>query len=253
MAFPTTLSNYVTGAGSATLATAGHAANHNALEAKVGVDGSAVTSSLDYKINHLLVANITDLTASATELNYSTGVTSAIQTQLNTLTASDALKAPLSSPTFTGTVTLPVALSGIAKLTSGVVSAVTAPSGAIVGTTDTQTLTNKRVTPKILSAASYTTNTGTSLNCDTVDEFIITAQDGALKFNNPGGTPVEGQKLIIRIKDNATPSALTYDTYFRAIGVTLPTTTVASKTTYLGLIFNITDTKWDCLAVGQES
>lgn len=33
--------------------------------------------------------------------------------------------------------------SGIAKLTSGVLSAVTAPSGTIVGDTDTQTLTNK--------------------------------------------------------------------------------------------------------------
>jgi len=40
------------------------------------------------------------VTATATELNYVDGVTSAIQTQLND-------KAPLASPTFTGTVTLP--------------------------------------------------------------------------------------------------------------------------------------------------
>lgn len=40
--------------------------------------------------------------------------------------------------------------SGIAKLTSGVLSTVTAPSGTIVGDTDTQTLTNKTLTsPKI--------------------------------------------------------------------------------------------------------
>src|ERR1035437_4530799 len=69
---------------------------------------------------------------------------------------------------------------------------------------------------KITSAASYTTDTGTSLNCDTTDQFVITAQAGALLFNNPSGTPVQGQKLIIRIKDNATARALTYDTQFRA-------------------------------------
>lgn len=45
----------------------------------------------------LTVSDITDLTASVTELNYSDGVSSAIQTQLGT-------KAPIASPTFTGTI-----------------------------------------------------------------------------------------------------------------------------------------------------
>ena len=44
----------------------------------------------------LTVSDITDLTASATELNYSDGVGSALQTQINA-------KAPIASPTFTGT------------------------------------------------------------------------------------------------------------------------------------------------------
>lgn len=42
----------------------------------------------------------TTVTSTATELNYVDGVTSAIQTQLDT-------KAPIASPTFTGTVTVP--------------------------------------------------------------------------------------------------------------------------------------------------
>lgn len=45
------------------------------------------------------------LTATATELNYSSGVTSAIQTQLNT-------KAPLASPALTGVPTAPTAANG---------------------------------------------------------------------------------------------------------------------------------------------
>lgn len=125
---------------------------------------------------------------------------------------------------------------------------------ATVATLDgTQTLTNKRVTPRTLAAASYTTDTGTSLDCDTLDMFIVTAQAGALLFNNPSGTPTQGQPLLIRIKDNGTARALTYGSQFRAMGTSLPTTTVLSKTLYLGLIWNATDSKWDLVAAKQET
>jgi len=46
---------------------------------------------------------------------------------------------------------------------------------------------------------------------------------------------------------------LTYNVIFRAMGVTLPTTTVISKTLYLGCRYNVADTKWDVIAVGQEA
>jgi hypothetical protein len=73
--------------------------------------------------------------------------------------------APLASPTFTGTVTLPTGLSGLAKLTSGVVSAVTAPSGTVVGTTDTQALTNKDLTGGTNTFPTFNQNTsGTAAN-----------------------------------------------------------------------------------------
>lgn len=117
----------------------------------------------------------------------------------------------------------------------------------------TNTLTNKRINPRLVTAASYTTDTGTSLDVSTCDQFEITAQAGALKFNNPGGTPVGGQKLIIRITDNGTARALTYDTQFRAMGNALPSTTVAGKTLYMGFIWNATDSKFDLVAVAQES
>lgn len=72
----------------------------------------------------------------------------------------------------------------------------------ILSISNTKTVTNKRNQPRIVSAASYTTDTGTSLDVSTCDIFIITAQAGALLFNSPSGTPVQGEKLIIRIKDN---------------------------------------------------
>ena len=40
---------------------------------------------------------------------------------------------------------------------------------------------------------------------------------------------------------------------FRAVGITLPTTTVASKVLYLGCMFNAAESKWDVIAVKQEA
>lgn len=65
-----------------------------ALKTKVGIDASADSTSIDYKLKstsssnpghkHTLAQGATDVTATSTELNYSGGVTSAIQTQINT-------------------------------------------------------------------------------------------------------------------------------------------------------------------------
>lgn len=56
--------------------------------------------------------------------------------------------------------------------------------------------------------------------------------------------------LIIRIKDNATARALTWNAIFRASSdLALPSTTVLSKTLYVGFKYNVADTKWDLLSV----
>ena len=103
-------------------------------------------------------------------------------------------------------------------------------------------------TPNIQEVTSAATVTPIFTN----DEVTITAQAVALFLANPTGTPVDGKSLVIRIKDNGTARAITYDTQYRAIGVTLPATTVISKTIYLGLVYNLTDTKWDVVGVSIE-
>lgn len=90
-------------------------------------------------------------------------------------------------------------------------------------------------------------------NVDTTDQYILLALAEAATFGTPTGTPVQGQKLILRIKDNGTARALGWNASYRAIGVTLPITTVASKTLYIGCIYNATNTKWDVIAVAQEA
>lgn len=84
------------------------------------------------------------------------------------------------------------------------------------------------------------------------DEVIITAQSTNLELKNPTGVAIDGKSLIIRIKDNGTARLISFGTQYRAIGVTLPTTTTVNKITYLGLIYNETNTMWDIIGVAQE-
>lgn len=97
------------------------------------------------------------------------------------------------------------------------------------------------------------TSSATVTATDSNDLVTITAQAEDLTLANPTGTPTEGQPLMFRIKDNGTARAITYGSQFRAIGVTLPTTTTISKTTYLGCVYNSTDTKWDVVGVNTEA
>ena len=151
-----------------------------------------------------------------------------------TLTASNTL-------TFTGT--------------DGTSFAYPGSSGTVVTLDATQTLTNKRITARVSSTASI--SSPLAWNSDNFDQYAATAQAGALTINADSGTPTDGQRAIFRLKDNGTPRALTWTTgsanSFQAIGVTLPTTTVANKTTYVGVIYNASASRWDAVAVTTEA
>lgn len=119
----------------------------------------------------------------------------------------------------------------------------------VVLDTATQTLTNKRINPRVQAVTSASTVTPSA---DNDDEVVITAQGAALTLANWSGTPVQGQAIIIRIKDDGTARAITFDTLYRAVGAYLPTTTVIGKTVYIACIYNSTDTKIDVVSVAQE-
>lgn len=102
---------------------------------------------------------------------------------------------------------------------------------------------------KVQTVTSSATVTPTATN----DLVTITAQAVGLTLANPTGAFSEGKSLMIRIKDNGTAQTIAFDTNYRAIGITLPTTTVINKTLYLGIIYNSTDGKWDVLGLNQQA
>jgi hypothetical protein len=139
--------------------------------------------------------------------------------------------------------------------TDGTTFTLPANSGTVVTLTETQTLTNKRVTARVSSTASI--SSPLAWNSDNYDQYAATAQAGALTINADAGTPTDGQRIIFRFKDDGTARALTWTTGvsngFLAVGVTLPTTTTANKVTYVGAIYNASSSRWDVVAVTTEA
>ena len=91
-------------------------------------------------------------------------------------------------------------------------------------------------------------------NCDLVDQYDLTALAAGATFAVPAGTPVNGQKLIVRVLDNGGARTVAFNTgaggYFPIVA--FPTTTVISKTLYMGFIYNSVRGKWDLVASVQE-
>jgi hypothetical protein len=187
--------------------------------------------------------------------------------------------------TFTGNYTLGLTLSdntSVTLPTSGTLATVTGTGDAItVGTIElgnasdttlsrsaagvlavesvvipsissTNTLTNKRVTPRVGTTTSSATPT---INTDNYDAYSITAQEEAITSftTNLSGTPTNFQKLLIRIKDNGTARAITWGASFEDGSQALPTTTVVGKTLLVGLIYDSVDSKWACEATGSRA
>ena len=165
-------------------------------------EGATPTVTVDTTVIQARVANVTD-----TEIGYLDGVTSAIQTQIDTKLASSTAGttyAPLASPTFTGTVTIPTGAS------------ITAPTGLVKGDVGLGNVDNTSDANKPVSTAQQTaldlkanlaspTFTGTTtLNDATVSGNLIVS--GTTTSINTETLTVDDNIIILNNNATGAPS-----------------------------------------------
>ena len=221
-----------------------------ALGNAVNTAGGAVTQSGTLAASALLIGGGSGTAVSSTTTG--TGVVTALGNAVNTAGG---------TVTQSGTLAASALLVGggsgtaVSSTTTGtgVLTALAANANATSGFTTTDgaaTLGSKRINPRVSSTGSTASITP---DIATYDQYCLTAQAVGLTINAPTGTPLDGNKLVFRILDSGSAQTITWNGTYTAIGVTLPTTTTASKTTYVGCVYNANNTRWDVIAVTTEA
>ena len=189
-----------------------------ALTSDIAVTASSTTTFTNKTLTSPKINEDVAVTATATELNYVDGVTSAIQTQMDA-------KAPLASPTFTGTVTLPSGTVTSAMILDGTIatadladSAVTSAkiaddtivnadinSAAAIAQSKIADLTTDLAAKASLSGATFTgAVSGTSLTLS--GDLTV---NGTTTTINSTTLAVDDKNVVLG--DVATPSDVTAD------------------------------------------
>lgn len=177
---------------------------------------------------------------------------------------------PLANGGTNGLLTVAYGGTGLATLTSGyiltgngtgAVTLVAPPSGSLVGTSATQTLTNKRITPRVSSTASIASPL--AWNSDNYDLYAATAQSGNFTISADAGTPTDGQGALFRFEDNGTTRTITVTGGsskafqpcvggFTVSGSNWTIATTANKALYMYCKYNGNTSRWDIIGLAEE-
>jgi hypothetical protein len=90
--------------------------------------------------------------------------------------------------------------------------------------------------------------------------ITISALNQTLTINTVTGALVDGQKLLLRIKDNGAAQTLSWNAIYRSVGADLITPTTAGKWHYIGIVYNLVGTgsdasptpRWDVVSLNTE-
>lgn len=239
----TTVGSMATQNSNAVSITGGSIANITPLDVTSGGTGSATASGARANLSAAQSganSDITSLSALTTPLSIGQGGTNA-----TTAAAARTSLGAAQSGANTDITSLTNVTFNNGSLVNTTVTSLSAPlSTANGGLGTTNGLLNPRVTA-VTSATSITPNADTT---DMVTQANTQAA-GTLTINAPTGTPVNGQKLIIRVScTNA--QVLSFNAIYRAsTDLGFPASTSgSSRTDYLGFIYNSTSVRWDMVS-----
>jgi hypothetical protein len=124
-------------------------------------------------------------------------------------------------------------------------------TGAIFATNLAGTNTGDQtyIAPRVVTTTDDSTAV---IDVTTTDVYELSAIANNTTFSTTG-SPTNGHSMIIRFKDAGVSKTLTWDAIFVAIGVTLPSATVAGKWHYVGVKYNSNASKYHVLAVSVQA
>lgn len=181
----------------------------------------------------------THSTVTSTELGYVSGVTSAIQTQINSKQA-----------TLTGSISGTANQVTVSANSNSVASNITLSTPQSIATTSDVTFNKVTATAALYSGVVALTDAASITTDASLGNMFTVVLGGNRTLETPTN-PTNGQKCTWRIRQDGTGSrTLAFSAAFRfgnsLSSITLSTT--ANKTDYIGAIYNSTDSKWDIVS-----
>jgi hypothetical protein len=245
----TTVGSMATQNSNAVSITGGSIANITPLEVTSGGTGASAAGGARINLEAAKSGantDITQLTGLTVPLSVSqggTGATSPSTARLSLSAAQSGVNADITALTNNPTITSPTINGG--SLVGTTVTSLSAPLAVLYGGLGNAV---GFLTPRIQSVA-----TGISItpNIDSFDQVVQENVQvaGTLTLNAPTGTPVNGQKLIVRIQ-STNAQVLSFNAIYRSsTDLGFPAATSgSSKTDYIGFIYNAQSVRWDMIS-----
>lgn len=112
----------------------------------------------------------------------------------------------------------------------------------------TNTLTNKRMTRRIVTVSAPGATPTTNSDNNDIANFTGLGTAITSMTTNLSGTPADGDLLEFRFIDDGTARGITWGTSFASTTISLPTTTVISTCLRVLVEWRAASSKWECLA-----